>query len=257
MDTVRPFVGKHSPRVKLDGSGASRHSTIRTASGPREVVRGPGVSRRRPRRQSGGPAGLGTRGERLADHIDSTALARVSEVPDWSSIARGLAAGAPRNRGHRQRRVPHRDSFLDACRQYAGVPWRHGAAVSGGGLQDAQMARRQLRIGLRLVRRYRRYGQASAAPPGDVEQPGGVERRRHSRIPCIVPAAWSRTRSDDQQRIRKRSGSRRGGGILQWLHRHAAREDCVRRTDTPEPFNVRLWCIGNEMYGPGSSAACR
>ena len=95
---------------------ASRHSAVQTAPGPREVLCGPGVSCRRSRRQSCGPAGLGTWRERLADHIDPTAVARVPEIPVDVHFAGRHTGGAPGNRGHRQRRVPRRDGFADACR---------------------------------------------------------------------------------------------------------------------------------------------
>ena len=77
MDNARPFVGKHSPRVKLDGSGASRNSAVAAARGAREVVCGAGLPGRRPGRESGGAAGVGTRRERLADGRDP-ALSRTN-----------------------------------------------------------------------------------------------------------------------------------------------------------------------------------
>ncbi len=39
------------------------------------------------------------------------------------------------------------------------------------------------------------------------------------------------------------------GGILQWIGRHTMGK-LRAENGHPEPFKVRLWTIGNEMYGP-------
>ena len=44
MDTVRPFVGKHSPLIKLQRHRAPRHSTVQIAPGPRQDLRRPCLS---------------------------------------------------------------------------------------------------------------------------------------------------------------------------------------------------------------------
>ena len=68
MDTARPFVGKHSPRVKLAGSEPRgiQQSRLRLRHG--QVVYRPGLPCRRSRRQSRHPARLGTGRRRLANH---------------------------------------------------------------------------------------------------------------------------------------------------------------------------------------------
>ena len=68
MDTVRPFVGKHSPRIKLDGSEPRGIQQSRLRLGTRQVLRRPRVSCRRPWRQSCSAAGVGSRRQRFADH---------------------------------------------------------------------------------------------------------------------------------------------------------------------------------------------
>jgi len=54
----------------------------------------------------------------------------VPEVPVEIHSHRRLSRGAPRNRGRRQRHIPHRRRFPDACRQGAGSR-RHDPALPG------------------------------------------------------------------------------------------------------------------------------
>ena len=65
---------------------------------------------------------------------------------------------APGNPGYRQRHVSHRDRFADACRQRAGISRRNDPALQRSGFQDVQVARRQLRLRVRLARRAWRPG---------------------------------------------------------------------------------------------------
>ena len=81
MDTVRPFVGKHSPRVKLDGSEPRgiRQSKLRLGRG--KAYEGRVYLAGDPERKGCGPPGLGHRRRRLSNRHHPAALARVQEIP--------------------------------------------------------------------------------------------------------------------------------------------------------------------------------
>ena len=71
-----------------------------------------------------------------------------------------------------------------------------------------------------------------------------------SRVHRLLPASRGRTRSYDQQRIWMSAGDAAqqveycNGSINTRLGKLRS------QNGSPEPFNIRYWTIGNEMYGP-------
>ena len=179
MDTARPFVGKHSPRIKLDGSEPRgiQQSKLRVAGGQvlsKAASIWPAIPAQR---LSSGWCGAPGTSDSQTITIPPLSQ-RVPEVPaevHCRGRHRGCAAG---DSGHRQRHLSRRDRFADARRQRAGISCRNDQALQRSGLQDVQVAGRQLCLRLRLARRAGRPRQAAAAPATDVVRQSGVERCR-------------------------------------------------------------------------------
>ena len=80
MDTARPFVGKHSPRVKLDSSEPHgiRQSKLRVGGGM--AYEGRVILSRRSRHEHYNPFGVGARRRRLGNDQDPFVVSRVPEI---------------------------------------------------------------------------------------------------------------------------------------------------------------------------------
>ena len=107
------------------------------------------------------------------------------------------------------------------------------------------MARRQLRVGLRLVRRSWRSGQAPAALSGDVES-NDVGLHEFIALSRLVGA-------EPDLAINSGFGSaREAAEEVEYCNGSIDTRMGKLRAENgdPEPFNVRCWTIGNEMYGP-------
>ena len=140
MDTSRPFVGKHSPRVKLDSSEPRgiRQSKLRVGGG--KALRRQGDFGRRTGREDHDSHGLGYRRYRCASHHDSIAYTRISEIPVQVHAWCRFGGGHPGNSRHRDWLVPRGCCITDACQQYPGLSRRHDSTVQRSWLQDVQVA---------------------------------------------------------------------------------------------------------------------
>jgi alpha-L-arabinofuranosidase len=100
---------------------------------------------------------------------------------------------------------------------------------------------------LRLARRHRR-----PRPPSPARNPAwtGVEHNdfRTRRVPGFLPASGQRAGDHGQHGLRRPLLGPPTGRVRQRLHRHDRRPMAVEERH-PEPYGVKYWCVGNEMWG--------
>ncbi len=249
MDPVRPFVGKHSPRVKLAGSGPRgiQQSKLRLGRGRSYVGRV---------HLAGDPS---VKGEiRLvwgtgAD--DSQTIAIPSLSNEYNQFPLQFTAGADSE-----------DARLEILGTGSGT--FHVGAVSLMPADNVQ----GFHAG--MVRLYKEAGFKMAKWPGGnfvsaydwYDGIGDSDKR-----PPRLQPMWSDRVESNDVGLHEFVAFCRLLGADPYLTinsgfgeaRVAAEEVeyCNGSTDTrlgklraenghPEPFNIRLWCIGNEMYGP-------
>ena len=206
MDTTGPYVGDHTPMVKVGPEGRG--------------IQQAGLALRKGRSYTGRVVLAGTAGAavRVALVWGTAPTDRSDGPPDrrhrQARVRLSEASVAVRGGGRHRRRPPgdRRDrnrqlsrgcGFADAGEQRAGLPGGGRGRAPAAAVRSLPLPGRQLRLRPRVARRHRRSRPASAHHGPGLAR-GSAQRRRHRRVHDPVPAAGRRALRDRQRGLRRR-----------------------------------------------------
>jgi len=222
------------PERPARGGVAARDQPVRPRAARRPGLHGAGGAGWQPGREGEHQPDLGTESDRPPDDRRAHAECPLRQGP-LAVHGRGRhQRRPPRDRRGRQRHAPRRSRVPDARGQRLGLQGRDRPLPEGAGDRDRALARRELRLGLRLARRHRRSRQAPAAARARVDR-ARVERHGRRRLHDVLPPDRRCALSRRELRPRRRPLGGRGGRVRERSRLDPARPAARGERPPPRP----------------------